>query len=236
MENFEGDLGKYPYVTLAQVKDYLVISSNTHDGTLTNAINYATAVVEHYIGQQVLANNYFEVFDGGISSFFTSRLPLSNVHVLQEYDGTSYVNLDNPTSTGLDVENADSRNNQTIVNTGGVYKIGRIKKFGTASANFDGSNYLSIVKPTEFAFFTEPFTIDLQARLGATTATQTFITHKTDTSNYWELIYNSHQGLQFRTIESGSEVTNVCHASNSGYTVNTWMHVAVVRNGTDLIL
>ena len=63
MENFEGDLGKYPYVTLAQVKDYLVISSNTHDGTLTNAINYATAVVEHYIGQQVLANNYFEVFD-----------------------------------------------------------------------------------------------------------------------------------------------------------------------------
>ena len=60
MDNFEENLGKFPYVTLAQVKDYLSISSNTHDGTLTNAISYATAVVEHYIGQEVLANNYYE--------------------------------------------------------------------------------------------------------------------------------------------------------------------------------
>ena len=236
MESFEENLGKYPYVTLAQVKDYLTISSDSFDGTLTNAINYATAVVEHYIGQQVLANNYFEVFDGGQSSVFSSRLPLNNVHSLAEYDGTSYVNLDNPTSIGLDVENADSRNNQTIGNTGGVYKINRIKKFGTASANFDGSNYLSIIKPVEFAFFTEPFTIDLQARLGSLSSTQTFITHKTDTSNFWELKFNSTEGLQFRTVESGSEVTNVAHAATSGYTVNTWMHVAVVRNGTDLKL
>ena len=57
MDNFEENLGKFPYVTLAKVKDYLSISSNTHDGTLTNAISYATAVVEHYIGQEVLANN-----------------------------------------------------------------------------------------------------------------------------------------------------------------------------------
>ena len=65
MEKFEENLGKFPYVTLAQVKDYLSISSSSHDGTLTNAISYATAIVEHYIGQQVIANNYFEVFDGG---------------------------------------------------------------------------------------------------------------------------------------------------------------------------
>ena len=71
MESFEENLGKYPYVTLAQVKDYLTISSDSFDGTLTNAINYATAVVEHYIGQQVLANNYYEVFDGGQSSVFS---------------------------------------------------------------------------------------------------------------------------------------------------------------------
>ena len=236
MDNFEENLGKYPYVTLAQLKNYLSISSSQHDGTLTNAISYATAVVEHYIGQQVLANNYYETFDGGQSSVYTSRIPLSNVYSVAEYDGTSYVNLDNPTSTGMDVENADSRNNQTIVNIGGVYKINRIKKFGTASANFDGSNYLSITAPNEFAFFTEPFTIDMQVRLGTLASNQTFITHKTDGSNFWEFKYNSVEGLQFRTIESGAEVTNVAHASTSGYTVNTWMHVAVVRNGTELKL
>ena len=38
---------------LAQVKSYLSINSDTHDGTLANIINYATGVVEHYIGQQV---------------------------------------------------------------------------------------------------------------------------------------------------------------------------------------
>ena len=47
MEKFEENLGKFPYVTLADVKDYLNISSDTHNGTLTNAISYATAVVEH---------------------------------------------------------------------------------------------------------------------------------------------------------------------------------------------
>ncbi len=65
MEKFEENLGKYPYVTLAQIKDYLTISSDKHDGSISNAISYATAVVEHYIGQQILANDYFEVFDGG---------------------------------------------------------------------------------------------------------------------------------------------------------------------------
>ena len=236
MDNFEENLGKFPYVTLAQVKDYLSISSSQHDGTLTNAISYATAVVEHYIGQEVLANNYYETFNGGRNSVFVARIPLNNVHSVAEYDGTSYVNLDNPTSTGMDVENAGSRNNQTIVNIGNVFKIGRIKKFGTASANFDGSNYLSITAPENFSFFTEPFTIDLQARLSTLAGTHTFITHKTDGSNFWEFKYNQTEGLQFRVIEGGAETINVAHASVAGYTVNTWMHAAVVRSGTDLRL
>ena len=58
MDRHEEGLGKYPYVDLAQVKSYLSINSDTHDGTLANIINYATGVVEHYIGQQILANDY----------------------------------------------------------------------------------------------------------------------------------------------------------------------------------
>ena len=65
VDRLEENLGKYPFVTMEQVKDYLSISSNTADARLSNVINYATGMVEHYIGQEILANDYVEVFDGG---------------------------------------------------------------------------------------------------------------------------------------------------------------------------
>ena len=127
MEKFEENLGKYPYVTLTQVKDYLTITSDKHDGTLTNAISYATALVEHYIGQQVLANNYFEVFDGGATAVYSSRLPLNNVYSVAEFNGTDYEFLANPTSTGLDVTTGEDKDNHVITNIGNVTKLKRIK-------------------------------------------------------------------------------------------------------------
>jgi hypothetical protein len=236
MEKFEENLGKYPYVTLAQVKDYLSISSNTHDGTLTNALNYATAVVEHYIGQQVLANDYFEVFDGGATAVYSSRLPLNNVYSVAEFNGTDYEFLANPTSTGLDVDTGPNKDNHIITNIGDVTKLKRIKKFGTTSANFDGSNYLAVKDQGDFYFDTEDFTIDVQVRMSSLSSTQTFINHNTDTNDFWEFRYNATEGLQFRAVEGGTETTNVADASVSGYTANTWTHVAVVRNGTSLAL
>ena len=155
MEKFEENLGKYPYVTLAQVKDYLSIASDKHDGTLTNALNYATAVVEHYIGQQVLANDYFEVFDGGATAVYTSRLPLNNVYSVAEFNGTDYVNLSNPTSTGLDVTTGEDKDNHTITTIGNIAKIKRIKKFGPTSANFDGSSYLAVKDQGDCYFDTD---------------------------------------------------------------------------------
>jgi hypothetical protein len=61
IERFEEDLGKYAYISLPQVKDYLSISSNTQEARLSNIVSYATGVVEHYIGQEVLANDYVEI-------------------------------------------------------------------------------------------------------------------------------------------------------------------------------
>ena len=216
MEKFEENLGKYPYVTLAQVKNYLSISSSSHDSTLTNALNYDTAVIEHYIGQQVLANDYFEVFDGGSTAVYMSRLPLNNVYTVAEFNGTNYVNLDNPTSTGLDVVTGTDKDNHTITNIGSVTKLKRIKKFGTTSANFDGSNYLAIKDQGDCYFDTENFTVDLQVRLSSLSGTQTFINHNTDTDDFWEFRYHAVEGLQFRVVEGGTETTNVADASISG--------------------
>ena len=124
----ESNLGKYPYIALADVKDYLSINSDTHDGRLANATNYACGVVEHYIGREVLANNYQETFDGGFSSVFTSRLPLANVYSVFEYDGTRYESLDPPASGGTMV-NLDT-DNHTMDVSGDTHLTTRIKKFG----------------------------------------------------------------------------------------------------------
>ena len=63
VDRLQQNLGKYPFVTLADVKDYLSISSTTQDARITNAITYATGMVEHYIGQEILANDYDEIFE-----------------------------------------------------------------------------------------------------------------------------------------------------------------------------
>lgn len=236
MEKFEENLGKYPYVTLTQVKDYLTITSDKHDGTLTNAISYATALVEHYIGQQVLANNYFEVFDGGATAVYSSRLPLNNVYSVAEFNGTDYEFLANPTSTGLDVTTGEDKDNHVITNIGNVTKLKRIKKFGTASANFDGSNYLAIKDEGDCYFDTEDFTIDVQVRMSSLSSTQTFISHSTDSNDFWEFKYNSTHGLQWRLVENSIETVNAAHGATSGYTANTFHHMAVSRSGTDLKL
>ena len=45
--------GEYTFVTLAETKDYLSITSNTHDGRLSNLIGFACGAVENYIGREV---------------------------------------------------------------------------------------------------------------------------------------------------------------------------------------
>ena len=109
VDRLEENLGKYPYITLEQVKDYLSISSNTQNARLSNIISYATGVVEHYIGQELLANDYVEVFDGGKTSVMVSRLPLSNVYQVSEFTGTEDVILADPTTIGRPVRTQDTQ-------------------------------------------------------------------------------------------------------------------------------
>jgi hypothetical protein len=116
-DRFEEDLGKFTYITLPQVKDYLSISSNTQDARLANIISYATGVVEHYIGQEVIANNYVELFDGGVSSLFVSRLPLNNVYQVTEFNGYEHQILVDPSTIGVPNSTTDSSLNISFYNS-----------------------------------------------------------------------------------------------------------------------
>ena len=134
VDRLQQNLGKYPFVTLADVKDYLSISSTTQDSRIENAIKYATGMVEHYIGQEILANDYVEIFDGGKTSVMTSRLPLSNVYLVSEYDGSNDVILNDPSSIGRPITTDGdtltvSFNGQAHINT-------RVKQFGVSSVQF----------------------------------------------------------------------------------------------------
>ena len=160
--------GEYTFVTLAETKDYLSITSNTHDGRLSNLIGFACGAVENYIGREVKSNVYTEVFDGGTQSVFVERLPVNNVKQVTEYDGNRYADLVGPATDGNFVDqNWDDSN---VTAEGDAKLKTRIKKFGQSSVQFDGAeDYVTITDPSssnpKFDYETSDFTIEGQFRL-----------------------------------------------------------------------
>ena len=224
--------GKYPYITLGQIKNYLNITSSNEDARLSNLVSYACAAVENYIGFEVLSNSYSEVFDGGKASVFVSRIPLQAVHAVNEYDGYAYRRLNNPQTDGSSVTRLESGN--SVLTTIGSPKLKtRFKKFGSSSALFNGStDYLSIGDSDNWYFGDSSFTIDLQIRANSYSSNQTFISQTSDNTNYWSLGYDTVNGYSFRALSDGIEVANVTHANTTGYVSNSFHHVEIVRNGT----
>lgn len=112
-------------VTLNEVKEYLVITSNTYDNALSNAISYASSLVESYCGRAFAAANVTEYHNGGSSSVFVKKLPINNVWSVAEYDGSTYVTLSPPTVEGaLPEVNSNSNAAEYIWNadTGEIQK------------------------------------------------------------------------------------------------------------------
>ena len=223
--------GKYPYVSLAQIKNYLNITSTNEDARLSNLTSFACGAVENYIGHEVLSNSYSEVFDGGKASVFVSRLPLQNVHSISEYDGTAYRRLNNPQSDGSSVTRINS--NKVLSSSGGPVLKTRYKKFGNSSAFFNGSNdYLYSADSNDWFFGDSNFTIDMQLRANSYSANSIFISQVADADNLWSLGYDTTNGYIFRAVSGGTEIANVTHAATTGYSANTFYHVEVVRSGS----
>lgn len=233
MERFEENLGKYPYVTLEQVKDYLSISSNTHDARLSNIITYSTSVIEHYIGQQVLANDYVEVFDGGSSVIYTTRLPLNNVYQISEYNGTESKLLNDCTTVGRLVDT--SNDDVNLLLKGGEFSQ-RVKHFGQSSLKLNGSDeyvYSSNI-PEQLKLEEDDFTIEAYIRIDeASLASNTILAINTDSDNYLQFGISPNTGLTFEARISGS--STIITGSNANietqqFTKRRFSHVAVSRN------
>jgi len=232
-DRFEEDLGRFTYVNLPQVKDYLSISSNTQDARLSNIINYATGVIEHYIGQEVLANTYVELFDGGVSSVFVSRLPLNNVYQVTEFNGFEHQILTDPSTTGVPNSTADSALNITFYNSAHINS--KIKRFGQSSLEVPLGSYIgSTVVPNKFQFDEGDFTIEMFVRIDdATIQNNTIFEINTDAANYMKFSMSNQYGLSFESNVAG--VATIVRGANTliesqQFSKRKWAHVAVSRN------
>ena len=231
VDRLQQNLGKYPFVTLADVKNYLSISSDTQDTRITNAITYATGMVEHYIGQEILANDYVEIFDGGTPSVMTSRLPLNNVYLVSEYDGTEDVLLNDPTSIGRPVTTDGesltiSFNGQAHVNT-------RVKRFGKSSVQFVAvaDNLEAATVPDTLQFEDGDFTIEAYVRQDTTgIGDNNIFTIYEDSTNYLQLKFAAANALSITSRRGGSSITALggpeAGRTTSNYAPREFMHVA----------
>ena len=103
------------------------------------------------------------------------------------------------------------------------------KKFGTASALFDGTgDYLSVGDSADWNFGSEVFTVDCWIRFASTAANMGIVGQQTDGNNFWSLKWSNSDGqLRFRVAAAGS-ATVALHAAWTP-SADTWYHVAAVR-------
>lgn len=232
-DRFEEDLGKFTYITLPQLKDYLSISSDLQDARLANIISYATGVVEHYIGQEVLANTYVELFDGGVSSLFVSRLPLTEVYQVTEFNGYSHQILTDPSTVG--VPNSTTGSSLTFNFYNNAHITSKIKRFGQSSLELDSTDYIgSSIVPDKLKFDESDFTIEMFVRVDEPTLQNNVIFEiATDAANYMRFSLSNQYGLSFEANVAG--VSTIVRGANTliesqQFSKRKWAHVAVSRN------
>lgn len=131
----------------------------------------------------------------------------------------------------------DSGNTGHTVTANGDAQIDTAqKKFGTASGLFDGTgDYLTVPDHADWDFGTGDFTIDLWVRFNDLTTAQFFVGQYADATHRWYvgkagssddnklIIYFAHE-----SVKAYYKMTNAW----SGCAINTWYHLAFVRNGT----
>jgi hypothetical protein len=112
-------------------------------------------------------------------------------------------------------------------------------QFGGASGLLDGnSDYLTIPDDDDWTFGSGDFTIDFWVRfntLPAVSNYETILAHYQDATNQWRItLYNSSGTYSWRFAHfpnSGS--ADLAIYKNTTISINTWYHVALVRNGNN---
>lgn len=152
----------------------------------------------------------------------------SSVVLLAHMDGfdTSTVFLDNSASA------------KSITAAGNAQLSTTNPKFGTACGLFDGTgDYLSVDNHSDFDFGAGNFTIEMWVmRQASPSVVYGLLAKRTSTSNFapFNLELKNTGGLTAQVSTTGSSWVTI--NSSSGLSLNTYYHIALVRDGTTLRL
>jgi hypothetical protein len=108
-------------------------------------------------------------------------------------------------------------------------------KFGTSSALFDGTgDYLSTPDSTDWTFGTDDFTIDCWVRIHDKNAHRGFWEQYTDSDHHWFLYWNYVETCFYFYSKVGASSWTARYQYIWNPDVDTWYHIALVRNGENL--
>jgi hypothetical protein len=168
-----------------------------------------------------------------ISNFVPPTQTLTNY-------STSY-----PSSLLLNMNNAgiiDYHSSNVIETVGNTQLSTAVKKYNVASMYFDGTgDYLSILSSPNLNFGTGSFTIEFwfYAPAQGTTRTAFIGTDVAYGANFWTIQLNNTSPAYSNRIQLWCYNMNAAAVVAVGSTtlnVNTWYHVAVVRNGSAITI
>jgi prepilin-type N-terminal cleavage/methylation domain-containing protein len=116
---------------------------------------------------------------------------------------------------------------KTVTRYGDTKTVTSVKKFGSASAYFDGSgDYLTIPDSDDWDFGTDPFTIEFWMYVSATPSIQYTIYHQGTADNRLTIVFSNDNKIGFQCYQSGAYQWNI----SSSTILNGWHHVSLVRN------
>lgn len=131
-----------------------------------------------------------------------------------------------------------SASNHTITANGDATQSSTQSKFGGKSAYFDGTgDYLSTPDDADWALGTGDFTIDCWVYFTKSLSSdQGLVGQGSSSSSQWALYWDPTQGIKFFSQTGGTTYININQGGTSGWSTNTWYHIAVVRNGNSFII
>ena len=125
---------------------------------------------------------------------------------------------------------------KTVTVVGNTHTDTAVKKFGTASAEFDGTtDKLSVASTADFNPFGVDFTVDFWLNVDSFAHTYDWLIGNSQ-ANYsgWDIQLEQGGGKINFLVGNGSswEINTVASATGYAISTDTWYHIAVVKNGT----